>query len=72
MLALPVGEARSLLAAAGVEDVVVLTARPFRAGAATGPLPDPSALDVWRVIRQRDLAPGRVELLASPLMRTAP
>lgn len=71
MLALPVGEARALLAAVGVEQVTVLTARPFRSGAAAGPLPNPSELDGWRVIRQRDLGPGRTELLASPLMRTA-
>ncbi|MGE5590559.1 MAG: hypothetical protein ACM3ZA_08070 [Bacillota bacterium] len=72
MLALPVGEARAILAAAGVKEVTVLTARPFRSDAATGPLPDASELDGWRVIRQRDLGPGQTELLASPLMRTAP
>ncbi len=71
MLALPLAEARAILAAAGAEDVVVLTARPFRSRDATGPLPAPSELEEWRVIRQRDLGPGRVELLASPLMRTA-
>ncbi|MHB9146750.1 MAG: hypothetical protein ACYC5Y_15670 [Symbiobacteriia bacterium] len=74
VLAFPLGRAREILTASGWRVERLLPTQDRRSsregpGRETEAAPQPSEWEEWRVVRQRILGPGQVELLVAPEMR---